>query len=798
MANRGVCSKNMKINGQKVSFATHAIWALDPDGKPFRVRHYRDLLRTGVFNGERTASFISSMGYRSHESALPVLALAKKDAPLNEAEIAFVLRWAEASGPGLQRSFEDGKAEAGLPNAVLGDTLDVRRATNVRIPADRITLGEGGWGSRRSPENELLMLARSDRSSDMFYESAKERGERRRNLVRTIVAKDPEKLAAILSVLRTKDGLRTPSLLVAVDAAMAGHPDAERLLESVMLRADEPGLVLRYFFDTYRNGERKRIPSSIRQAVASAAARLYTEDAVLRFDRRRNIGVEDRAERGRPVRFADVLALTHPTPRDDFQSSLFGFLAGTGAPTPLLAERARLAALPTELVVEELSAEAQRVATGGLGRGGVLSRLPWEVLASLTASGRADIALAEERLAEAKADRAAFRTDPANAPVLREERRLRSRVRDAARAAKDMSLEGMHERRSVALKELRAFRKSSEWKRVRDGQRAAAEKVDAARAHLSVTASHGGKVHPAVWGVALPSLSDNQLLSLLGAFDRSGIDEVTRSRARERLAAARVSIPDILRTARGATLAAAGPGAETLVGRGPGAWVGLPRSPWEGTLDTLAAERVAEKLPELKGRVLILVDGSGSMSSEVSGRRNDHRAAGYQSLTCADVAGFAAAAIASRCRDGADVYVYDTETIKVDTLSSGVVSSTRDILTKVRGGGTDTHDAIARTWQDHDLLVVLTDEQTSFVPGQRIVSSPYRENSDRRSFRLPSSAKMVTVNLAGYAGAHMDASENHRNISGWSEALFDEIAQLNAATPPGSPRPPDPPLIASV
>jgi hypothetical protein len=26
----------------------------------------------------------------------------------------------------------------------------------------------------------------------------------------------------------------------------------------------------------------------------------------------------------------------------------------------------------------------------------------------------------------------------------------------------------------------------------------------------------------------------------------------------------------------------------------------------------------------------------------------------------------------------------------------------------------------------------------------------------------------------------VDASENHRSISGWSEALFDESAQLNA------------------
>lgn len=770
MANRRVCSKNITIDGRKVGFSTHTFWALTPEGAPVRIRHYRDLLRTGALGGDRPASnIVSSSG---SGEGVHVLALAKTDPMPSTEEIALILGWAERGPASFVRSFDSAKGQVDLSNAVLGVTLDARRATNVKVPADRIVLGEGGWGHRRSPANELLMLARSDRSSDAYYESAAERGVRRRRLVRHLSASDPDVLAALVTALRTKDNLRTASLMIAVDAAAAGHPDADRLLETVMLRPDEPGQALRYYFDAYRGGERSGLPSSIRRAVGAAAVRLYSEDAVLRFDRKRNVGVEDRAVRGRPVRFADVLSLTHPAPKDEAQARLFGFLAGRGAPTPLLAERERLAGLAPDLVVTELEAEASRLAAGGAP--GLLSRLPWEILASLSASGRTDVTDAEGALAAAKAERARFLSDPENGRVLREERRLRTRLRDVTGRA------GSAGKRKAAFEELSEFRASPEFERVTAGKREVAAKVAAARAELTATSRRGGKVHPAVWSTALPSLSDTQVLSLLGAFDRSGLDSSTHARVEERLEGARVAIPDILRTVRGASIAAAGGiEAENAVGSGPGAWTALAPSSWEKSLDRLAAERVAEKLPEIKGRVLILVDGSGSMASEVSGRRNDLRAEGYHSLTCADVAGFAASAIASRCVDGADVYVYDNTTVKVEGLSDGVVSATRDVLRNIRGGGTDTHGAIASTWKDHDLLVVLTDEQTMYVPGQGLATSGYSSNPESRSFRLPDAAKVVTVNLAGYAGAHLEDSANRRSISGWSESLFDEIRELN-------------------
>src|SRR5436190_7636570 len=59
----------------------------------------------------------------------------------------------------------------------------------------------------------------------------------------------------------------------------------------------------------------RNVPMPIKRGVADAARRLYTERAALRYD-----GL------GRQIRMADVLELTHPTPRDTAQSALFKYL----------------------------------------------------------------------------------------------------------------------------------------------------------------------------------------------------------------------------------------------------------------------------------------------------------------------------------------------------------------------------------------------------------------------------------------------------------------------------------------
>src|SRR5262249_26472529 len=90
----------------------------------------------------------------------------------------------------------------------------------------------------------------------------------------------------------------------------------------------------------------RKIPMPVKRGIADAARRLYTERAALRYD-----GL------ARQIRMADVIELTHPSPRDHFQSALFRYLLdrrhhddAVAAPTvlPLLAAAAQLDAVPVD------------------------------------------------------------------------------------------------------------------------------------------------------------------------------------------------------------------------------------------------------------------------------------------------------------------------------------------------------------------------------------------------------------------------------------------------------------------
>src|SRR5439155_5918718 len=91
---------------------------------------------------------------------------------------------------------------------------------------------------------------------------------------------------------------------------------------------------------------RRNIPMPVKRGIADAARRLYTERAALRYD-----GLS------RQIRMADVIELTHPSPRDERQSALFRYLLdrrhhddAVADPNvlPVLAAAARLDAVPDD------------------------------------------------------------------------------------------------------------------------------------------------------------------------------------------------------------------------------------------------------------------------------------------------------------------------------------------------------------------------------------------------------------------------------------------------------------------
>jgi hypothetical protein len=189
---------------------------------------------------------------------------------------------------------------------------------------------EGAAAYVRDVKSELFLLAVTNFVGEgTFYESADARDERYRTLVAQAAIDDPVWTVELLRWLRSDGNLRSASLVGAAEfvharlAAKAPSVPAyevrglsddrglERVVVDVVLqRADEPGEMLAYWTSTYG----RTIPKPVKRGVADAAARLYSEYSLLKYDT---------ASKG--YRFADVLDLVHPTPKAPWQGELFKY-----------------------------------------------------------------------------------------------------------------------------------------------------------------------------------------------------------------------------------------------------------------------------------------------------------------------------------------------------------------------------------------------------------------------------------------------------------------------------------------
>lgn len=151
------------------------------------------------------------------------------------------------------------------------------------------------------------------------YEDGGDRGDRFAALVRELAVEDPAWTAGLLGWLRRDGGMRTASLVGAaeyvkarLDAAATGGPSNRQVVDSVLLRADEPGELLAYWTATYG----RAVPKPVKRGIADAVRRLYGETSLLKYDT---------ASARRGYRFGDVLNLVHasPDPAKPWQGELF-------------------------------------------------------------------------------------------------------------------------------------------------------------------------------------------------------------------------------------------------------------------------------------------------------------------------------------------------------------------------------------------------------------------------------------------------------------------------------------------
>lgn len=245
---------------------------------------------------------------------------------------------------------------------VLAALSRVRAGPISAEPAPSGLTYESGPGYAHDAKSELFLLAVANFvSEETFYEKAGDRDRRYVDLVHRVAAADPEWMARFLRWLRSDANMRSAALVGALEAAKAmvsaNVPGARRIVDSVLLRADEPGEALAYWTAAYG----RAVPKPVKRGIADAVARLYTERALLKYD-----------TASHAFRFADVIELVHPAPAADkpWQGELFAYALdrrhdrGTVIPAslPMVAANAALrraaAADPSVLLDAEALARA--------------------------------------------------------------------------------------------------------------------------------------------------------------------------------------------------------------------------------------------------------------------------------------------------------------------------------------------------------------------------------------------------------------------------------------------------------
>ncbi len=187
-----------------------------------------------------------------------------------------------------------------------------------------------------------------------------------------------------------------------------------------------------------------------------------------------------------------------------------------------------------------------------------------------------------------------------------------------------------------------------------------------------------------------------------------------------------------------------------------------------------ALEAALDNVPRFAGKVYLLVDVSGSMSSPATG----YRRGASSTVRCIDVAALFAAAVV-RKNPGAEVLPFDTHVHRVRLSPRNTVLTNAEKLARFGGGG--THCALPlqelnRHKAKGDLVIYLSDNE-SWIEGNRRGATDTMAAWE--AFRARNrQAKLVCIDIQPYATSQAQERAEILNIGGFSDAVFEVVGRF--------------------
>lgn len=190
-----------------------------------------------------------------------------------------------------------------------------------------------------------------------------------------------------------------------------------------------------------------------------------------------------------------------------------------------------------------------------------------------------------------------------------------------------------------------------------------------------------------------------------------------------------------------------------------------------------AMEKAVSNCPKIKGKVIVAVDTSGSMSSSVTGNRGS----ATSQVTCSDVAGLIGATII-RANHSATIIAFDTTATELNINPRDSVMTNAKSMSR-HGGGTDISCAI-RYCNDHhikgDMLIIVSDNESWFDGrGEYRRGQSTGSQAEWEKFKKSNpNAKCCCIDIQPNSTTQIKERDDVVNISGFNDQVFNLLADI--------------------
>jgi 60 kDa SS-A/Ro ribonucleoprotein len=191
-----------------------------------------------------------------------------------------------------------------------------------------------------------------------------------------------------------------------------------------------------------------------------------------------------------------------------------------------------------------------------------------------------------------------------------------------------------------------------------------------------------------------------------------------------------------------------------------------------------AMEIAIQNVPRISGKVYVMPDVSGSMSMAVTG----YRKGATSKVRCIDVAALVAAAVL-RNNPNAEVIPFEHDVVRIDLNPRDSVMTNAQKLASIGGGGTNCSAPLVALNDRNakgDLVIYVSDNE-SWVDARNGRGTATMQEWNKFRQRNPQ-ARLVCIDAQPYATTQADEREDILNIGGFSDQVFDVIAEFARGT----------------